>query len=64
MHNSPVPDAKPPRHYTTLTFHFIVKRVVPAAVERAASLVREKYCSVRHSFHRDISFATTFELHP
>jgi putative redox protein len=56
---------EPPRHYTTLTLHFIVEGVVPAeAVERAVSLSREKYCSVWHSFRRDISFTTTFELHP
>ena len=53
----------PPRHFTRLTLAFHVSGAVPPdAVERAIALSREKYCSVWHSFRRDIEFTTTFEI--
>jgi putative redox protein len=55
---------EPPRHYTRMALHFHVSGAVPAeAVERAIALSRDKYCSVWHTFRRDIEFTTTFEIH-
>jgi putative redox protein len=54
----------PPRHYTRIALHFHVSGGVrPEAVERAIALSRDKYCSVWHTFRRDIDLTTTFEIH-
>lgn len=53
----------PPRHFTSITLRFHVGGAVPPeAVERAIQLSREKYCSVWHSFRRDIVFTTAFDI--
>ena len=55
----------PPRHFTRLTLAFHITGAVPAeAVERAIALSRDKYCSVWHTFRRDIEFTTSFEIRP
>jgi putative redox protein len=55
----------PPRHFVSVTLHFIVGGDVPGhAIQRAIDLSREKYCSVWHSLRQDIAFETTFEVHP
>ncbi len=56
---------EPPRRFVRITLHFHVSGAVPSdAVERALALSREKYCSVWHSMRPDITFATTFDVHP
>jgi len=43
--------------------HFRVRGEVPAAaVDRAITLSREKYCSVWHSLRQDIDLTTTFDV--
>ena len=55
--------AEPPRRLLRVLIHFAVHgNVPPAAVERAISLSREKYCSVWHSLHQDIELTTTFDI--
>jgi putative redox protein len=55
----------PPRSFTAITLHFHVSGAVPpTAVERAIELSRDKYCSVWHSFRRDIDFMTSFDVTP
>ena len=55
----------PPRYFTRMTLRFHVTGAVPAeAVERAIALSHDKYCSVWHSFRRDIEFTTTFDITP
>lgn len=57
--------AAPPRHFTSITLQFHLRGAVPSdAVERAIQLSREKYCSVWHSFRRDIVFDTAFDILP
>ena len=56
---------EPPRRYVSVALHFIVSGAVPAeAVQRAIALSREKYCSVWHSMRQDITFTTSFDIHP
>jgi putative redox protein len=52
-----------PRRLLKVAIHFAVHGNVPAAaVERAISLSREKYCSVWHSLRQDIELTTTFDI--
>jgi putative redox protein len=54
---------EPPRRLLTLLIHFAIHGdVPPAAVERAISLSREKYCSVWHSLRQDIELTTTYDI--
>ena len=54
---------EPPRRLVSARLHFHVHGKVPeAAVERAISLSREKYCSVWHSLREDVQLTTTFEI--
>jgi putative redox protein len=53
----------PPKRYEEITLHYIIEGDVPqAAVERAISLSREKYCSVWHSMRQDIRLTVTHEI--
>ena len=53
----------PPRRFTQLHLHFIVRgAVAPDAITRAIALSREKYCSVSNSLRPDIPFETSFEV--
>ena len=53
----------PPRRLLAVRLHFHVHGAVPeAAVERAISLSREKYCSVWHSLREDIGLTTSFDI--
>jgi putative redox protein len=55
----------PPRRFTRIQLHFIVRGSVPTdAVTRAISLSREKYCSVSNSLRPDLAFDTSFEVTP
>jgi putative redox protein len=55
--------AESPRRLLTVLIHFAIHGNVPAAaVERAISLSREKYCSVWHSLRQDIELTTTFDI--
>jgi putative redox protein len=55
----------PPRRFVRLTLHIHVSGAVPHdAVERAIALSHEKYCSVWHSMRQDITFLTSFDVHP
>jgi putative redox protein len=57
--------SEPPRRFLRITMHFHVSGVMPQdAVERAIALSHEKYCSVWHSMREDITFLTSFEIHP
>lgn len=57
--------SEPPRRYTAIHLHFtITGDVEDAAVSRAISLSREKYCSVSNSLRQDIDFRTTFTVVP
>jgi putative redox protein len=52
-----------PRHFVRIDLHFVVNGHVPdAAVARAVSLSREKYCSVWHSMRQDIDLNATWEI--
>ncbi len=54
-----------PRRLLTVDLTFHVHGPVPlAAVERAISLSREKYCSVLHSLREDIVLTTRHEILP
>ena len=54
-----------PHRFLRIELHFDVHGNVPAAaVERAISLSRDKYCSVWHSMQQDIELVTTFEVVP
>jgi putative redox protein len=46
-----------------LLFH-LQGTVPPAAVERAITLSRDKYCSVWHSLRPDIQLTTAFDITP
>jgi putative redox protein len=53
----------PPRRYVRITLQFLVGGdVPPAAIERAITLSREKYCSVWHSLKPDIELLTSYEV--
>ena len=55
----------PPRRFTHVQLHFIVRGAVPHnAVARAIALSREKYCSVSNSLRPDMAFDTSFEVTP
>ena len=55
----------PPRRFTRVQLHFIVRGAVPAdAITRAIGLSREKYCSVSNSLRSDIALETSFEVVP
>jgi putative redox protein len=55
----------PPRRFTRVALHFVVRGHVPAdRVERAIELSRARYCSVWHSLRPDIEFHTSFEIEP
>lgn len=52
-----------PHRLLAIELHFSLRGQVPAAaVERAISLSRDKYCSVWHSMREDIELTTTFEV--
>lgn len=52
-----------PHRFVKLDLRFTVAGKVPrAAVERAISLSREKYCSVWHSMRQDIDLQVTFDI--
>lgn len=54
---------EPPRRFVNLTLHFVITGEVPAAaIDRALSLSKEKYCSVWQTLRQDIPFATTYEV--
>ncbi len=56
---------EPPRHFVSLTLHFLVGGDVPPhAIQRAIDLSRDKYCSVWHSLRQDIQLETSFEVAP
>jgi putative redox protein len=55
----------PPRRFVRIALRFHVHGTLPVeAVARAIELSRETYCSVWHSFRRDIELTTDFELLP
>jgi putative redox protein len=50
-----------PHRFLRIELQFTVEGDVPsAAIERAISLSRDKYCSVWHSLRQDIGFEVTF----
>jgi putative redox protein len=54
-----------PARFVAITLHFVVTgSVPPEAVDRAAQLSRDKYCSVWHSMRDDIEFDITYEIVP
>jgi putative redox protein len=54
---------EPPRRLLNVQLRFHVHGRVPdAAVERAISLSREKYCSVWHSLRGDVELTTSFDI--
>lgn len=54
---------EPPRRLLDVRLEFHVHGQVPeAAVDRAISLSREKYCSVWHSLRQDIALSTAFDV--
>jgi putative redox protein len=56
---------EPPRRLVAVSLEFSIHGNAPtAAVERAIALSREKYCSVWHSLRQDITFSTSFQIHP
>jgi putative redox protein len=56
---------EPPRRLVAVSLEFSIHGNAPTvAVERAIALSREKYCSVWHSLRQDITFSTTFQIHP
>jgi len=56
---------EPPRRFVNISLHFIVSGALPPeAVERAIALSHETYCSVWHSMRQEITFTTTFDVHP
>lgn len=57
--------AEPPRRLLSVDLRFHLHGPVPpAAVERALTLSREKYCSVWHSLRQDIALTTAFDIVP
>ena len=53
-----------PHRVVRVTLHFDVEGDVPTeAVERAAALSRDKYCSVWHSLRQDIVLTVTCHVH-
>ncbi len=55
--------ADAPRRLTKVSLHFHVHGdVADAAVERAITLSRDKYCSVWHSLRDDIELETAFTI--
>jgi putative redox protein len=55
----------PPRRLLRATLSFELHGRIPeAAVERAITLSRDKYCSVWHSLREDIQLSTSFEVRP
>ena len=53
----------PPRRLLKVQLRFAIHGDVPAAaVERAITLSREKYCSVWHSLRQDIELTTAFDI--
>lgn len=53
----------PPRRLLSVEMRFRVHGPVPeAAVDRALTLSREKYCSVWHSLRTDIRLQTAYEI--
>jgi putative redox protein len=56
---------EPPTRVVRAQLHFHVRGdVPPAAVERAVTLSRDKYCSVWHSLRQDIELTTSFDVAP
>jgi putative redox protein len=54
-----------PHRFLSATLHFAIAGDAPsAAIERAISLSRDKYCSVWHSMRQDIEFTVTFAVVP
>ena len=54
-----------PARFVAITLHLVVTGNVPSeAVDRAAQLSRDKYCSVWHSMRDDIEFDITHEVVP
>jgi putative redox protein len=54
-----------PRRFVSVSLHIVVEGNAPsAAIERAISLSRDKYCSVWHSMRQDIEFTVTFDVEP
>jgi putative redox protein len=54
-----------PHRFLKVDLRFDLDGAVPvAAVERAITLSREKYCSVWHSLNHDIDFQVTCDVHP
>jgi putative redox protein len=54
---------EPPRRLLKVHLQFHLHGAVPqAAVDRAMSLSREKYCSVWHSLRQDIELTTSAEI--
>jgi putative redox protein len=52
-----------PHRFLSASLHFAIEGDAPsAAIERAISLSRDKYCSVWHSMRQDIEFTVTFEV--
>jgi putative redox protein len=52
-----------PHRFLSASLHFAIEGDPPsAAIERAISLSRDKYCSVWHSMRQDIEFTVTFEV--
>jgi putative redox protein len=57
--------ADPPRRLLAVNLRFHVHGdVPPAAVERAITLSRDKYCSVWQSLRQDIALVTGFDIVP
>jgi putative redox protein len=54
-----------PRRVVRAGLHFTLEGAIPpAAIDRAITLSREKFCSVWHSMRQDIDFQVTFDLVP
>jgi putative redox protein len=53
----------PPRRLLNVQLHFAIHGNVPAAaIERAITLSREKYCSDWHSLREDVELTTAFDI--
>ena len=54
---------EPPTRVVRAQLHFRLRGDVPAAaVERAITLSRDRYCSVWHSLRQDIELTTSFDI--
>jgi putative redox protein len=54
---------EPPTRVVSAQLHFQITGNVPAAaVERAITLSRDRYCSVWHSLRTDIELTTSFDI--